>query len=144
MEKKGIGLGSVIATGVGLVVASSCLLSLGMGAGAIGTPFIITMAIACLVNIFTLLSIAELNSLMPNLTGGLAQFSLACVGPFVTIICMVGGYMLCNTLAGSVEGAVFGNTFSEMFSGYNIPPNPYIRNEYKQSHRHRVKVFSDK
>ena len=121
MNEKKLGLGSVIATGVGLVVASSCLLSLGIGAGSIGIPFIITMAIACLVNIFTLLSIAELNALMPNLTGGLAQFSLAGVGPFITIICMVGGYLLCNSLAGSVEGAVFGNTFSVMFSDYNIP-----------------------
>lgn len=121
MNEKKLGLGSVIATGVGLVVASSCLLSLGIGAGSIGIPFIITMAIACLVNIFTLLSIAELNALMPNLTGGLAQFSLAGVGPFITIICMVGGYLLCNSLAGSVEGAVFGNTFSAMFSDYNIP-----------------------
>ena len=34
---------------------------------------------------------------------------------------MVGGYLLCNSLAGSVEGAVFGNTFSVMFSDYNIP-----------------------
>ncbi|MBP3196096.1 MAG: APC family permease [Butyrivibrio sp.] len=121
MKEKKIGLFSVIATGVGLVVASSCLLTLGIGAGSIGTPFIITMVIACLVNIFTLLSIAELNALMPNLTGGLAQFSLACVGPFITIICMVGGYLLCNSLAGSVEGAVFGNTFAEIFSDYNIP-----------------------
>ena len=102
MNEKKIGLGSVIATGVGLVVASSCLLTLGIGAGNIGTAFIITMVIACLVNIFTLLSIAELNSMMPDLTGGLAQFSLACVGPFITIICMVGGYLLCNSLAGSV------------------------------------------
>lgn len=117
MVEKKIGLGSVIATGVGLVVASSCLLSLGIGAGGIGTPFIITMAIACVVNILTLLSVAELNALMPNLTGGLAQFSLAGVGPFITIICMVGGYLLCNSLAGSVEGAVFGNTFSSMFGG---------------------------
>ena len=121
MDEKKVGLGSVIATGVGLVVASSCLLTLGIGAGSIGTPFIITMVIACIVNILTLLSIAELNSLMPNLTGGLAQFSLACVGPFVTIICMVGGYILCNSLAGSVEGAVFGNAFAEMFSQFGIP-----------------------
>ena len=121
MEEKKIGLASVVATGVGLVVASSCLLTLGIGAGSIGTTFIITMVIACLVNIFTLLSIAELNALMPNLTGGLAQFSLACVGPFVTIICMVGGYILCNSLAGSVEGAVFGNAFAEMFAEYGIP-----------------------
>lgn len=98
MNDKKIGLGSVIATGVGLVVASSCLLTLGIGAGSIGTPFIITMIIACCVNIFTLLSIAELNSMMPDLTGGLAQFSLACVGPFITIICMVGGYLLCTRL----------------------------------------------
>ena len=121
MNDKKIGLGSVIATGVGLVVASSCLLTLGIGAGSIGTPFIITMIIACCVNILTLLSIAELNSMMPDLTGGLAQFSLACVGPFITIICMVGGYLLCNSLAGSVEGAVFGNTFAEMFAGLGLP-----------------------
>ncbi|MBQ4218911.1 MAG: amino acid permease, partial [Butyrivibrio sp.] len=121
MNDKKIGLGSVIATGVGLVVASSCLLTLGIGAGSIGTPFILTMIIACCVNIFTLLSIAELNSMMPDLTGGLAQFSLACVGPFITIICMVGGYLLCNSLAGSVEGAVFGNTFAEMFAGLGLP-----------------------
>ena len=62
MNDKKIGLGSVIATGVGLVVASSCLLTLGIGAGSIGTPFIITMIIACCVNIFTLLSIAEISS----------------------------------------------------------------------------------
>ncbi len=121
MDEKKIGLGSVIATGVGLVVGSSCLLSLGLGVSSIGIPFMITMIIACIVNILTLLSIAELNSLMPNLTGGLAQFSLACVGPFVTIICMVGGYALCNTLAGSVEGAMFGNTFADLFSSLTIP-----------------------
>lgn len=120
MNKK-LGLGSVVATGVGLVVASSCLLSLGIGSAAIGTPFIITMAIAMCVNIFTLLSIAELNALMPDLTGGLAQFSLACVGPFITIICMVGGYALCNTLAGSVECAMFGSTFASILPNVNVP-----------------------
>ena len=121
MNEKKIGLGSVIATGVGLVVASSCLMSLGIGTSGIGLTFIITMAIACIVNILTLMSVAELNSLMPNLTGGLAQFSLACVGPFITIICMVGGYALCNSLAGSVEGAMFGNTFASLFTQANIP-----------------------
>ena len=121
MHEKNLGLRNVIATGVGLIVATSCLLSLGLGASSIGVTFIISMAVAGLLNALLAMSVSELNALMPNLTGGLAQFSLACVGPFVTIICMVGGYMLCNTLAGSVEGAVFGNTFAEMFSGYGIP-----------------------
>ena len=122
MGVKKLGLGSVIATGVGLVVASSCLLSIGIGSSAIGIPFIISMVIACVLNIVTLMSIAELNSLMPDLTGGLAQYSLACVGPFITIICTVGGYVLCNTIAGSVEGAMFGNTIAGLFDGTSIPP----------------------
>lgn len=121
MNEKKLGLGSVIATGVGLVVASSCLLSIGIGTSTIGITFIIAMIIACLLNIVTLLSIAELNALMPDLTGGLAQYSLACVGPFITIICMVGGYVMCNTIAGSVEGAMFGNTIASLMPGVSIP-----------------------
>lgn len=121
MEERKLGLGSVIATGVGLVVASSCLLSIGLGTSAIGISFIISMAIACVINIVTLLSIAELNALMPDLTGGLAQYSLACVGPLLTIICMVGGYALCNTIAGSVEGAMFGNTVALMLPSSPLP-----------------------
>ncbi|MBO5260667.1 MAG: APC family permease [Coprococcus sp.] len=121
MNEKKIGLAGVVATGVGLVVASSCLFTLGAGISAIGTSFIISMIIACIVNILTLLSISELNSLMPNLTGGLAQYSLACVGPFLTIICMVGGYILCNSLAGSVEGAMFGNTVEAILPNTGIP-----------------------
>ena len=65
---KELGLPSVVATGVGLIVATSCLLSLGQGSGTIGITFILSMAIACLVNIFTALSLSELNALMPNLT----------------------------------------------------------------------------
>lgn len=125
MASKKLGLGSVIATGVGLVVASSCLLSIGIGTSAIGITFIISMVIACILNIVTLLSIAELNALMPDLTGGLAQYSLACVGPFITIVCMVGGYALCNTMAGSVEGAMFGNTIVNLFPDAPIPPWVY-------------------
>ena len=87
MDKK-LGLPSVISTGVGLIVATSCLMSLGQGAGALGTGFIISMILACAINICTALSMAELNALMPNLTGGLAQYTLAGMGPFITIVTM--------------------------------------------------------
>ena len=33
-----------------IIVATSCLLSLGQGAGTIGTPFIISMILACTLN----------------------------------------------------------------------------------------------
>lgn len=114
MEKK-LGLPSAIATGVGLIVATSCLMSLGQGAGALGTGFIITMILACAINILTALSMAELNALMPNLTGGLAQYTLAGIGPFVTILTMVGGYLVCQAIAGSVECAMFGNAINSVF-----------------------------
>lgn len=114
MDRK-LGLPSVIATGVGLIVATSCLMSLGQGAGTIGVTFIIAMLIACGINICTALSLSELNALMPDLTGGLAQYTLACMGPFATLVTMVGGYLVCNTICGSVECAMFGNSMNSVF-----------------------------
>lgn len=125
MSEKKLGLPSVIAAGVGLIVATSCLLSLGQGSGTLGTSFIISMIIACILNILTALSIAELNALMPNLTGGLAQYTLACMGPFVTLIAMVGGYIACNTIVASAECAMFGNTINSVLPGIGIPSSAY-------------------
>lgn len=115
MEEKKLGLPSVISTGVGLIVATSCLMSLGQGAGALGTGFIISIILACFINICTALCMAELNAVMPNLTGGLAQYTLAGMGPFVTIVTMVGGYIVCQSIAGSVECAMFGNAINTVF-----------------------------
>lgn len=121
-EEKKLGLPSVIATGVGLIVATSCLLSIGQGASILGTPFIITMAIACAFNILTALSICELNALMPNLTGGLAQFTLASCGPFITIITNMGGFICCQLILGSSEAAMFGNTLCEVLLSIPVTP----------------------
>ncbi len=115
MEDKKLGLPSVVSTGVGLIVATSCLMSLGQGAGALGIGFIISMILAFAINACTALSMAELNALMPNLTGGLAQYTLAGIGPFVTIVTMVGGYIVCQAIAGSVECAMFGNAINSVF-----------------------------
>jgi len=125
MNEKKLGLPSVIATGIGLIVATSCLLSLGIGSSAIGLTFIISMVIACAINILFALSVSELNTLMPNLTGGLAQYTLASCGPFITIVVMVGGYLFCNTLVGSAECAMFGNTLASVFPEINIPASIY-------------------
>ena len=141
MRKK-LGLSSIIATGVGLIVATSCLLSIGQGSAAIGTPFIITMVIACAFNILTALSICELNALMPNLTGGMAQYTLASFGPFVAIVITVGGYLTCQTIMGSSEAAMFGNTLSSVFSGIPISGSVYsivLIVLVKNSHIHKTK-----
>lgn len=109
MEEKDrtLGLRSVVSISVGLVIATSCLVSLGQGAGSIGVVFIGAMVIACLLNMTTVASLSELNTLMPNTTGGLAQYTLACLGPFPTLISMVGGYLICNIMSSGVEASIF-------------------------------------
>ena len=116
MEKnKKLGLGSVVSVSVGLVIATSCLVSLGQGAGTIGVIFIVAMVIACLLNMTTIASLSELNALMPNTTGGLAQYTLASMGPFPTLISMVGGYLLCNVLSSGVEASIFAYAMEQTF-----------------------------
>lgn len=106
-KEKTLGLRSVISISVGLVIATSCLVSLGQGAGAIGVTFIGAMVIACLLNMTTVVSLSELNALMPNTTGGLAQYTLTSMGPFPTLISMVGGYLICNIMSCGVEASIF-------------------------------------
>ncbi|MGN0154076.1 MAG: APC family permease [Lachnospiraceae bacterium] len=112
-DNKKLGLGSVVSISVGLVIATSCLVSLGQGAGTIGVTFIGAMIIACLLNMTTVASLSELNALMPNTTGGLAQYTLACMGPFPTMISMVGGYLVCNILSCGVEASIFSYAMSQ-------------------------------
>lgn len=113
MEEKKLGLRSVISVSVGLVIATSCLVSLGQGAETIGIVFIFAMVIACLLNMTTIASLSELNALMPNTTGGLAQYTLASLGPFPTLISMVGGYLFCNVLSSGVEASIFAYAMGE-------------------------------
>lgn len=123
MEKK-LGLGSVVSISVGLVIATSCLVSLGQGAGTIGVVFIFAMIIACLLNMTTVASLSELNALMPNTTGGLAQYTLVSIGPFPTLISMVGGYLICNTLSCGVEASIFSYAMAQTFT-FPIPSVGY-------------------
>lgn len=120
MGDKKLGLMSVVSTGIGLVVATSCLLSLCRETAEIGTMFIMSVLVACMLNMCTAASLAELNALMPKLTGGLAQYTLVGLGPFVTIVSMVGGYLICNSLTAPAEGAMFAFALKEI-TGLDVP-----------------------
>lgn len=120
MNKK-IGIFGAVSTGVGMLIATSCFISSASGSSAVGTPFIIAIVIACIANMMAVLSIAELNAIMPNLTGGIAQYTLAGLGPLITIVTMVGGYLISNVFAAPAEGAMFANVMTEI-TGNSIPP----------------------
>ena len=106
---KKISLFGAVSTGVGMLIATSCFVSSASGSSAVGTPFVIAIVIACIANMLAVLSIAELNAIMPNLTGGIAQYTLAGLGPLLTIVTMVGGYLISNVFAAPAEGAMFAN-----------------------------------
>ena len=124
MNKKKLGLANVVSISVGLVVATSCLVSLGEGSGTLGVTFILAMAIAMLLNMTTVASLSELNALMPNTTGGLAQYTLAAIGPLPTLVSMVGGYIICNTMSCGVEASIFSFSLADTIGG-NIPSIVY-------------------
>lgn len=106
MEK--LGLPSAIAVGVGLIVASSCLLSLGQGIGLAGKGFIVSMFIVLILNICLALSFNELYNLMPNVDGGLGQYTKAGLGSVPSMIANISAYVVVNLLAASVEIAMCG------------------------------------
>lgn len=107
METKKLGLTSAIAAGIGLIVATSCLVTLSQGVGIAGKGFIIAMAIACGLNILVAFSFAEMNALMP-ISGGLGQYTMAAMGPFISMIAVIGGYLFTNIFAASAEAAMIG------------------------------------
>ena len=107
MEERKLGLPSALAAGIGLIVATSVLVTLSQGVGIAGKGFIIAMALACGLNILVAFSFAEMNALMP-IQGGLGQYTMAAMGPFVSMIAVIGGYLFTNIFAASSEAAMIG------------------------------------
>lgn len=113
-----LGLFSAVSTGVGMIIATSCFISLADGASQVGASFIYAIILVCLINMMAASSIAELNALMPNLTGGLAQYTLVGLGPLVTIVTMVGGYFISNIFAAPAEGAMFALVMHDLLGDF--------------------------
>jgi amino acid transporter len=115
MKEKNLGLGSAISVCVGLIVATSCLLSLGQGIGLAGKAFIGAMVIVIILNAFLALSFSELHSMMPDVEGGMGQYTLVGLGPGASIVSNLSAYVITNMLAGSVEMAMCGIVLQQIF-----------------------------
>ena len=113
-EKK-LGLGSGISICVGLIVATSCLVSLGTGIGSVGRWFIIPLFCVMILNWFVAISFSELNSIMPDVDGGTGQYLLTGVGPVFSIIGNVGTYVIAMIFAMTSELSICGMVFQDLF-----------------------------
>lgn len=108
-----LGLGSAVAVCVGLIVATSCLLSLGLGMGLSGKAFILPLFVVVFLNAFIAISFAELHQLMPNVDGGVGQYSLVGMGPVASMISNIAAYIITMVLASAVEAAMCGMVLNE-------------------------------
>jgi len=115
VKEKKLGLGSGVAVCVGLIVATSCLVSLGTGMGLAGKAFIIPLFIVMILNAFIALSFGELHHLMPGVDGGTGQYLLTSFGPVPSIIGNVSAYVITMVLASTAELAMCGVVLCQLF-----------------------------
>ena len=104
-----------ISVTVGLIVATSCLVSLGTGMGLAGKAFILPLFVVMILNMFIAISFAELNSIMPNVDGGTGQYLLAGLGPVPSLIGNVSAYVITMVLASTGELTMCGNVLCQLF-----------------------------
>ncbi len=112
--KRVMGLPATIATAVGIVVASTALVSNGQGFGIAGPGFIIAMVAALIINLFVAFTFAELSSMIPK-AGGIANYTTPAMGHFAAILAVISGYVLVNIFAGSAEAAIPGIVINQVF-----------------------------
>ncbi|WP_112179789.1 MULTISPECIES: APC family permease [Paraliobacillus] len=109
-----VGLWTATATAVGIVVASSVMVSLGQGYGLGGPGFIIAMVVALLLNVLVAFTFAELSGMMPK-AGGMVNYTLPALGPFVGMVSVLSGYVLVSMFAGGAEMYVAGVIVNDVF-----------------------------
>ena len=115
MQQKKLGLFSAVAINVGLIVATSCLVSLGTGMGSIGRWFIIPLFLVVILNSFVGLSFAELNRLMPDVDGGTGQYLLAGMGPMASMMGNLSAYVITQILSLTAEITLCGTVIKQLF-----------------------------
>jgi amino acid transporter len=113
--KKGVlGFPSLLAVAVGLVVASTTLVSLCQGMGLGGYGFILAMLIAWVLMIFQAFTFSELSIAMPR-AGSISSYTEVALGHFPAIIATIAGYIIVQLLAGPAEIAIASMVVKNVF-----------------------------
>ena len=112
--KRSLGFWACLSVSMGLVVASSTLVTLGQGMGIAGPGFIIAMVAAWVLQHFSAQSFAELACLMPN-AGGIRSYTQVALGALPAMVATIAGYIIPNLFAVPAELAIAGSVISSTF-----------------------------
>jgi len=111
--KRGIGLFSATAIGVGAIIGAGIFVVTGIAAGLAGPGVIVSMIVAGVISAFTALSFSELGAYLPK-EGGSYAFAHELISPYVGF---VAGWMwiFSNIFAGAAVSLGFAHYFASLF-----------------------------
>jgi amino acid transporter len=115
MKQSKLGFWACFAVAVGLVVASSTLVTLGQGMGMSGQGFILAMIAAWLLQLFSAQSFAELTTSLPK-SGSINVYARIALGPAAGIVAILAGYVYMSFLTVPAELAVAGAVCNTVFT----------------------------
>jgi amino acid transporter len=101
-QKLKIGLVTMMAICIGLVIVQGAMISATQGIGLGGMAFIAAMFIAFILAQFNAMSFAELSLMFPQ-EGSLATYTQKAMGHFPAIVAVFAGYVIVAVLALPVE-----------------------------------------
>ncbi|MBJ7553449.1 APC family permease [Marinomonas spartinae] len=119
-----IGLLTMMATCIGVVIVQGAMISAMQGIGLGGMGFIFAMLAALIIAQFNAMSFSELSLMFPQ-EGTLATYTQKAIGHFPAIVSVFAGYVVVATLALPVElflvDAMVGQLLPGMFPEKLIP-----------------------
>lgn len=122
--KKKLGLLTMMAICIGMVIVQGAMISATQGIGLGGMGFIFAMLAALVIAQFNAMSFAELSLMFPE-EGTLATYTQKAIGHFPAIVSVFSGYVVVAMLALAVElflvDAMIGQLLPNMFPEKLIP-----------------------
>ncbi|WP_298939656.1 APC family permease [uncultured Psychromonas sp.] len=123
-KMKKIGLLTMMAICIGLVIVQGAMISALQGLGIGGMAFIAAMVVALILAQFNAMSFAELSLMFPQ-QGTLATYTQKAIGHFPAIVSVFAGYVAVAILAIPVElflvDAMIGELLPGMFPEKSVP-----------------------
>jgi amino acid transporter len=110
-----IGFPTALATTVGLIIASSVLLTATQGFGVGGGVFALAILIAFVLMVFQTMSFSEASGMMP-LAGSVYDYISAGLGRFLGVTGTLMAYLVVHVFAGTAETSAVG-----LFAAVNFP-----------------------
>lgn len=118
-----LGLGSLLAVAVGLVVSQGVMVMMLQGVGAAGLGFIVPLGLAYLLALSYAFSFSELALLVPR-AGSLSSYTEVALGHFPAILATFSGYVVVAMFALSAEllllDLIVGKVYPGVFPQYSV------------------------